>query len=59
MPNETVSRKAGTRRELINMITIRQITFLGHVNRKEKIENLAMTEKLQGNMREIDKGLHL
>ena len=56
MSNETVLRKADTRRELMTMITVRQMRFLGHVNRKEKIEYLAMTEKLQGSEREVDKG---
>ena len=46
--NETVLRKADTRRELIKMITVRQMKFLGHVNRKEEIEYLAMTGKIAG-----------
>ena len=48
MTNDMVLRKAGTRRELIKMITMRQMRFLGHVNRKEKIEYLAMTGKIAG-----------
>ena len=34
MSNETVLRKADTRRELIKMINVRQMRFLSHVNRK-------------------------
>ena len=30
------------------MIAMRQMRFLGHVNRKEKIEYLAMTGKIAG-----------
>ena len=48
LSNETVLRKADTRRELMKMITVRQMRFLGHVNRKEKIEYLAMTGKIVG-----------
>ena len=48
LSNETVLRKADTRRELMKMITVRQMRFLGHVNRKEKIEYLAMTGKIAG-----------
>ena len=46
MTNDMVLRKADTRRELIKMITMRQMRFLGHVNKKEKIEYLAMTAKI-------------
>ena len=48
LSNETVLRKADTRRELIKMITVRQMRFLSHVNRKEEIEYLAMTGKITG-----------
>ena len=33
----------------MKMITVRQMRFLGHVNRKEKIEYLAMKGKNLGN----------
>ena len=48
MSNETVLRKADTRRELIKMITVRQMRFLSHVNRKEELEYLALTGKIAG-----------
>ena len=48
MTNETVLREADTRRELIKMITMGQMRFLGHINRKEKIEYLVMTGKIAG-----------
>ena len=51
MHNETVLRKADTRRELMTMINARQTRFLGHFNRMDKIEHSAMTGKLQGNKR--------
>ena len=40
MSNETVLRKADRRRELIIMIAVTQMRFLGHVNRKKEIEYL-------------------
>ena len=48
MTNEAILRKANTRRALMTMITTRQLRFLGHVNRKETIEYLAMTGKIEG-----------
>ena len=48
LSNQTVLRKADTRRELMKMITVKQMRVLGHVNRKEKIEYLAMTGKNAG-----------
>ena len=48
MTNEAVLRKADTGRGLVKLITARQLRFLGHVNRKETIECLAMTGKIEG-----------
>ena len=48
MTNEAILRKANTRRALITVITTRQLCFLGHVNRKETIEYLAMTGEVEG-----------
>ena len=48
MTNEAILRKANTRRTLMTIITTRQLSFLGHVNRKETIEYLAMTAKIEG-----------
>ena len=46
--NEAILKKANTRRALMTMITTRHLRFLGHVNRKETIEYLAMTGKIEG-----------
>ena len=48
MTHEAILRKANTRRAPMTMITTRQLRFLGHVNRKETIEYLAMTGKIDG-----------
>ena len=48
MTNDAILRKANTRRALMTMITTRQLRFLGHVNRKETIEYLTMTGKIEG-----------
>ena len=55
MTKEAILRKAITRRALMTMITTRQLRFLGHINRKEKLEYLAMTERPKGNEQEEDK----
>ena len=46
MTNEAILGKANTRRALMTLIMTRQLHFLGHVNRKGKLEYLAMTEKI-------------
>ena len=47
MTNEAIGTKANTRRTLMTMITIRQLRYLGHVNRMKTIEYLAMTGKIE------------
>ena len=42
----------------MTMTTKRQLRCLGHVNRKETIEYLAMTGKIEGNEQEEDKEWH-
>ncbi|GFR65703.1 endonuclease-reverse transcriptase [Elysia marginata] len=46
--NETVLTEANSRRSLIKTIRKRQATFLGHVMRREKLEHLITTGKLDG-----------
>ena len=47
MTDEAILRKASTGRALMTMITTRQLRSLGHVNRKETIEYLAITGKIK------------
>ena len=46
--NEEVLRRMGARRKLMNNIRKRQLQFLGHVMRKEGLENLTLTGKING-----------
>ena len=46
--NKDVLRRAGTHRKLIKDIRVRQLRFLGHVIRKEGLEDLALTGKIDG-----------
>ena len=46
--NEEVFRRAGVDRKLMQDIRSRQMKFLGHVMRKEGLENLALTGKIDG-----------
>ena len=48
MSNEEVLAKAGTRRKLVETIGKRQLQFVGHVLRKEELEDVAMTGKVKG-----------
>ena len=46
--NEEVLQRAGVERKLIGEIRTRQLRFLGHVIRKDGLENLALTGKIEG-----------
>eukprot|EP00914_Ancora_sagittata_P016495 GHVO01032816.1.p1 GENE.GHVO01032816.1~~GHVO01032816.1.p1 ORF type:complete len:146 (-),score=10.20 GHVO01032816.1:534-971(-) len=46
--NEEVLRRMGTERSLLKNIRKRQAQFFGHVMRKEKLEYLITTGKIQG-----------
>ena len=47
--NEEVLRRAGAKRKLINTTKKRQLQFLvGHVMRKEDLENLTLTGRIEG-----------
>ncbi len=41
-------KRAGTKRNLLRAIRKRQLEFLGHVMRKEELENLSVTGKISG-----------
>ena len=46
--NEEVLRRTGSGRRLMKMIRKRQMEFLGHVMRKDGLENLMVTGKIEG-----------
>ena len=46
--NEDVFSRAQVKRKLMNDIGVSQLNFLGHIIRKEDLENLAMTGKIEG-----------
>ena len=46
--NEEVLRKAGVQRKMIREMLIRQLKFMGHITRKEGLENLTLTGKNLG-----------
>ena len=46
--NEEVLQRAGVERKLIGEIRTRQMRFLGHVIRKDGLESLALTGKIEG-----------
>ena len=48
MTNEEVLQRAGVERKLIGEIRTRQMRFIGHVIRKEGLENLALTGMIEG-----------
>ena len=48
LTNEEVLQRAGVERKLIGEIRTRQMRFLGHVIRKDGLENLALTGKMEG-----------
>ena len=48
MSNEKVLAKAGTRKKFVETIRKRQLQFLGHVLRKEELEDMAITGKIEG-----------
>ena len=46
--NEEVLQAMGTSRELMNTIRRRQLSFMGHTIREEKIEYTCLTGKIEG-----------
>ena len=46
--NEEVLRKAKAERSLIRTIRERQMKFMGHIMRKEMLENLTLTGRIEG-----------
>ena len=56
MSNSEVLSIAGTERKLIQAVRRRQLQFLGHVLRKQELEEVALTGKIEGKEREESKG---
>ena len=48
MSNSEVLSMAGTEKKLIQAIRRRQLQFLGHVLRKQELEDVALTGKIEG-----------
>ena len=48
MPNDEVLAKARTKRKLVETIKKRQLQFLGHILRKEELEDMAITGNIEG-----------
>ena len=46
--NEEVFRRANVKRKVLKEMRIRQLKFLGHMVRKDGLENLALTGKIAG-----------
>ena len=46
--NEDVLSRAQGKRKLMNDIRVRQLNFLGHIIRKDGLENLTMTGRIEG-----------
>ena len=46
--NENVLRRANVNHKVLSNIRIRQLKFLGHLLRKEGLENLSLTGKIEG-----------
>ena len=57
--NEEVLKRVGKERKLMKRIRKRQLEFLGHIVRKEKLENLTVTEKIEGKEVEGDNEVHI
>ena len=51
MTNEEALERVGQRRALLGAIRKRQMEFLGHVIRREKIEHLCLTGMIEGRSR--------
>ena len=56
LTNEEVLQRAVVERKLVGEIRTRQMRFLGHVIRKDGLENLALTEKIEGKRVEEENG---
>ena len=48
MTNEEVMARLGVQRALVKEIRKRQLNFIGHVIRREKIEHLCLTGRIEG-----------
>ena len=54
--NEEVLQRAGTGMKLILEIRTKQMRFLGHLMRKNSLENLVLTGKIEGKGAEEENG---
>ena len=54
--NEEVLKRAGTGRKLILEIRTKQMRFLGHLMRKDGLENVALTGRLKERGAEEENG---
>ena len=46
--NEEVLRRAGVKKEAVRIVRKRQLAFVGHIYRKDDLERLALTGRVQG-----------
>ena len=46
--NDEVLKRGRTERKLMNRIRAGQMTFLGHIMRKHRLENIVVTGKIEG-----------
>ena len=46
--NEEVLRRIGTSRELLRNVRGRHVEFLGHIMRRESLENISLTGRMDG-----------
>ncbi|GFS16199.1 RNA-directed DNA polymerase from mobile element jockey [Elysia marginata] len=46
--NEDVLRRAGVKKEAVHIVRKRQLSFVGHIYRKDDLERLALTGRVQG-----------
>ncbi|GFR87083.1 retrovirus-related Pol polyprotein LINE-1 [Elysia marginata] len=47
-PNEEVWRRAGVKKKAVHIVRKRQLSFVGHIYRKDNLERLALTGRVQG-----------
>ena len=48
MRNTEVLHQVGTKREIMKIISLRELRFLGHVMRLQQLKNVCVTGKVEG-----------
>ena len=48
LKEEEILRRMGTQRELLTTIYKRQLCFIGHIERKDGLESLCMSDMMNG-----------